>query len=83
MNPDNLRPSLQQAQHNEDAGWTWCMLRPALVIALIEDSIRLEDAERRGAEIGALAAQATRALEDHHLGAVMDRLERIEELVSG
>ena len=58
MTPDKLTPIIQQAQHNQRAGWGWCFLHPSQVVEMADAALRLEDAERRLAEIAALVPDA-------------------------
>jgi hypothetical protein len=82
MNPATLQPVIHQAQRNQAANRTWRLLRPSLVIELVEAAVRLEDAERRLAQVAQLADEANIALPDHHLGVVREKLDAILHLTN-
>ena len=79
MNPADLQPIRIQADKNLRNDWTWCMLRPSMTLSLIEDSIRLEEIERRLPE---LVDRALMAWADHDRERLRGLIVEMGELAS-
>ena len=58
MNAADAAPIARQAQHNVNAGWTWCFVRPDLVLEMARAVIERDAALERLAKIDKLALDA-------------------------
>ncbi len=82
MNTQDLAPIQRQVDHNQAAGWSWCLVGPEHMQEVLG---AYRDAWRKLGAIHELAQQGLLALADHHLDEdhdpnVKDVLGEIAEL---
>jgi len=80
MNAADAAPIARQAQHNVNAGWTWCFVRPDMVLEMARAVVERDAALERLAKIAIAARRGQYALADHGLEEVGGRFVEIEEL---